>query len=333
VETAADLTRRLKKEALRAGFDACGISRADVLDPESERLQNWLNEGLHGTMRWMENHYSKRVDPRELVPGARSVVSVLQNYYQPVPLPDSPEMGKISRYALGEDYHEVMKIKLRGLFEWLRHETTHLNGRIFVDSAPVMDKAWAARAGLGWQGKHTNLINPELGSWFFIGEMIVDTDLVPDSPVSDMCGTCTRCIEACPTDAIVQPYVVDATRCISYLTIEHRADDIDDDLRALSGNWIFGCDICQDVCPWNKFQKPSGESAYEPGDGLLEIHLETWTSQSAEQFRDTFRDTFRKSPVKRTKWEGFSRNIRNALLNSQRSPDRVTDSDDEQDRP
>jgi len=180
-----------------------------------------------------------------------------------------------------------------------------------------MDKAWAARAGLGWQGKHSNLINSSIGSWFFIGEMIVDTDLEADSPVYDMCGSCTRCIDACPTDAIVEPYVVDARRCISYLTIEHRDDDIDEDLKSRTGNWIFGCDICQDVCPWNKFQKPSSEKAYEPREGLLEIHLEEWAGQSV----DRFTESFRKSPVKRTKWEGFSRNVRNALRNSKRAAD------------
>lgn len=309
-----DLTRRLKKEALRLGFDACGVSRAETLTPESERLRNWLDKGMNGTMRWMENHFLKRTDPRILVPGARSVVSVLQNYYNPIRLSDSPELGRISRYALGDDYHEVMKEKLRGLMSWLQGEVADVNGRVFVDSAPIMDKAWAARAGLGWQGKHTNLINPKIGSWFFIGEMIVDTDLDPDSPVSDMCGSCTRCIDACPTDAIIEPYVVDANRCISYLTIEHRADDIDDDLRTRSGNWIFGCDVCQDVCPWNKFQKPSSEEAYEPRDGILEIPLEDWANQTADEFRESFR----KSPVKRTRWEGFSRNVRHALRNSKR---------------
>jgi len=312
-----DLTSRLKNEALRLGFDACGISRAGPLNSESERLQDWLDKGLHGTMRWMENHFSKRTDPCDLVPGARSVVSVLQNYYQPVTLSDLPEIGKISRYALGDDYHEVMKEKLRELMEWLKNEVPGANGRVFVDSAPVMDKAWAARAGLGWQGKHSNLINSSIGSWFFIGEMIVDTDLEADSPVYDMCGSCTRCIDACPTDAIVEPYVVDARRCISYLTIEHRDDDIDEDLKSRTGNWIFGCDICQDVCPWNKFQKPSSEKAYEPREGLLEIHLEEWAGQSV----DRFTESFRKSPVKRTKWEGFSRNVRNALRNSKRAAD------------
>lgn len=311
----SNITGRLKKEALRLGFDACGVSRAESLDVEAERLRTWLNSGMHGTMSWMENHLSKRIDPRILVPGAQSIVSVLQNYYQPVSLSDAPEKGRISRYALGDDYHDVMRERLHELIEWLRKEAPDVEGRVFVDSAPVMDKAWAARAGLGWLGKHSNLINSRIGSWFFIGELIVNTELTPDSPITDMCGTCTRCIEACPTDAITDPYVVDASRCISYLTIEHREDDIDDELSRQTGNWIFGCDICQDVCPWNKFQTPSAEPSYVPRDGILNTDLTDWAALTSEEFQRRFR----KSPIKRAQQDGFSRNIRNAQRNAERA--------------
>ena len=266
-------------------------------------------------MGWMTNHFDKRVDPRELVPGARSVISVLQNYYHPYQLSDKPDVGRISRYAMGDDYHETMKSRLRKLYAWLQVEYPELDGRVFVDSAPVMDKAWAARAGLGWIGKHSNLINRDIGSWFFIGEMIVNAPLESDRPVADMCGSCTKCIDACPTNAIVEPYVVDAKKCISYLTIEHREDDIPDELVPKMGNWVFGCDICQDVCPWNKFQTPSEESAYAPRLDNLDRPLANWQEISQEMFSETFRN----SPVKRTKLKGFSRNVRNAAGNASSS--------------
>jgi len=304
-----------KEAALRIGFDACGISRAERLDEQAHRLEQWLHEGRHGTMGWMENHFEKRVDPRRLVEGAKSVVSVLQSYYHPADPPTDPSIGRISRYAWGDDYHGVMKERLFELFAWVEREVGDVGGRAFVDSAPVMDKVWAARAGLGWIGKHSNLLSRSMGSWFFIGELILDVDLRPDEPTADHCGSCTRCIDACPTDAIYRPYVVDANRCISYLTIEHREDDVDRELRARHDNWIFGCDICQDVCPWNKFRTESSEPRYAPREGATDTPLTEWF----EIDLDEFHERFRRSPVKRTKFEGFRRNVRYALENALRS--------------
>ena len=269
-------------------------------------------------MEWMTNHFEKRIDPRKLVEGARSVVCVLHNYYHPGPghsadPPAREAVGKISRYARGEDYHRVMKEKLYELFEWLGKEAGGVAGRAFVDSAPVLEKAWAARSGLGWIGKHTNLINRSLGSYFFIGELIVDTPLAYDSPAEDFCGSCTRCIDACPTDAIYRPYSVDANRCISYWTIEHRGDDVPAALQSGFENWIFGCDICQEVCPWNKFRKPSREARYAPRPGMADTELATWEEIDLEEFRRRFR----RSPVLRAKFDGFKRNVRIARRNAQ----------------
>ena len=305
------LARDLKAEAARLGFDACGLSKAEALDEEARRLEQWLAEGRHGTMGWMARHFDKRTDPRKLVEGAQTVVSVLHNYYQPIAHAEGAHRGKISRYAWGDDYHEVMKEKLFRLFAWLDERVGGVHGRAFVDSAPVMDKAWAQRSGLGWIGKHTNLINRSLGSFFFIGELIIDVALPPDGPIPDYCGSCTRCIDACPTDAIYQPYAVDSNRCISYLTIEHRADDIPFEIRPDMGNWIFGCDICQDVCPWNKFKRPTAEPRYLPRLGFTDTELREWIELDLEAFRRRFR----KNPVKRTKFEGFLRNVRIALEN------------------
>lgn len=296
----------IKKEALRLGFEACGISKAEHLDEEALRLESWLNAGHHGSMTWMERNFEKRTDPRKLVDGAKSVISVIHNYYQPTLHNNDPAVGKISRYAWGDDYHDVLKERLFLLFEWIKEQIGDINGRAFVDSAPVLDKAWAQRSGLGWIGKHTNLINKSLGSFFFIGELILDLELTADGPVPDHCGSCTRCIDACPTDAIFEPYAVDANRCISYLTIEHRADDIPVQLQANLENWIFGCDICQDVCPWNKFKKPTQEQRYLPREGIVDTRLEEWIELDLEAFRKRFR----KNPVKRTKYEGFMRNVR-----------------------
>lgn len=306
------LAGALKEEAARLGFDACGISRAERLDEEARRLESWLNAGKHATMSWMEGHFEKRVDPRELVPGAKSVISVLHNYYQPVSHPGESTIGKVSRYAWGDDYHDVLKEKLFELYAWLEAQVGSISGRAFVDSAPVMDKAWARRSGLGWQGKHSNLINRQLGSFFFIGELIVDVPLPPDGPIPDYCGKCTRCIDACPTDAIYQPYVVDANRCISYLTIEHRGDDIPPTLYPGMGNWIFGCDICQDVCPWNKFKHPTEEARFMPHPGITDTELTDWIELDIEEFRRRFK----KSPVKRARLEGFLRNARIAAKNA-----------------
>ncbi len=321
IETREKLTRALKEEAYRLGFDACGISRAEALDEEARRLEQWLYQGLQASMGWMERNFDKRIDPRKLVDGAQSVISVLHNYYQPVARPDDEHVGNISRYAWGDDYHEVMKEKLWMLYHWLEEAVgTEIHGRAFVDSAPVMDKVWAQRSGLGWMGKHGNLISRQLGSYFFIGELIVDVPLVPDGPIPDYCGRCTRCIDACPTDAIIQPYVVDANRCISYLTIEHRGEHIPSELAENMGTWIFGCDICQDVCPWNKFKKPTREPRYAPREGLVDTPLSEWMELDLEAFRKRFR----KSAVKRAKYEGFMRNVRVAYQNATRGKEKVS---------
>jgi len=305
------IATELKAEALRLGFDACGISRAQRLEPEAERLEQWLLDGQHASMTWMENHFDKRVDPRLLVDGARSVVSVLHNYFQDVPAPpegeyrDRKPVGKISRYAWGDDYHQVLKEKLFLLFEWLRARVGDVGGRAFVDSAPVMDKAWAARSGLGWIGKSTMLLNRDLGSFFFIGELIIDLELPPDGPVPDYCGSCTRCIDACPTGALDTPYQIDANRCISYLTIEHRGAELPREPASSLSDWIFGCDVCQDVCPWTKFSRPSTEPRFMPRTGVRETPLREWLEIDLEEFRERFR----RSPVKRAKYDGFLRNV------------------------
>ena len=313
-----ELSDLLKAKALSLGFEACGISKAGSLPEEQSRLENWLDRGYQASMSWMNNHLEKRVDPRELVEGAKSVVSVIQSYYHPLDHPEDhqedPSIGRISRYALGDDYHLVMKEKLFALLNWLMEEVPGCSGRAFVDSAPVMDKAWAAKAGLGWIGKHSNLISPEHGSWFFIGELIVDVELAADGPILDHCGTCTRCIDACPTGAIVQPYVVDANLCISYNTIEHRGNDVPEVVHEGHGNWIFGCDVCQEVCPWNKFRTESSEPRYAPQTARINVPLEDWASLTQEEFSATFR----KSAVKRTKWDGFIRNVQYAQLNEQK---------------
>lgn len=299
----------LKTEATRLGFDACGISKAEPLDEEARKLEQWLLNGRHGTMTWMERHFDERTDPTELVPGAQSVISVLHNYYQPVEHPNDSAVGKISRYAWGDDYHGVMKDKLYLLYQWMQKEIGDVHGRVFVDSAPVMDKAWAKRSGVGWQGKHSNLLNRDMGSFFFIGELIIDVPLAPDGPMPDYCGSCTRCIDACPTDAIYEPYAVDATRCISYLTIEHKEDNIPVAIQPDMKNWIFGCDICQDVCPWNKFKYAADEPAYQPRDGVTDTDLRAWTELNLEEFEQRFAE----SPVERATFEGFRRNTRMAL--------------------
>ncbi len=303
------LAADLKAEAARLGFDACGISQAERLDEEARRLEAWLLDGMNASMGWMGNHFDKRVDPRKLVEGAQSVVSVLHNYYVPVERGGGPGAGKISRYAWGDDYHDVMKEKLFLLFRWLDERVGGVGGRVFVDSAPVLDKAWARRSGLGWQGKNANLLNRSLGSFFFIGEMIVDVPLPADGPMPDYCGRCTRCIDACPTDAIVQPQVVDARRCLSYATIEHGGGSLPPEVLGRQEGWIYGCDICQDVCPWNKFARPTGEPRYAPREGLPDTDLQEWLELDLESFRRRFKG----SPVKRAKYEGFMRNVDAAL--------------------
>ncbi|MGA7304907.1 MAG: tRNA epoxyqueuosine(34) reductase QueG [Rhodothermales bacterium] len=306
----------VKIQARRLGFEACGISKAEELAEEAGFLETWLQQGYHGSMSWMERNFDKRIDPRKLVPGARSVISVMDVYYQGIDQPESQEIGRVSRYAWGQDYHVVVKDRLHLLFDWIRRETGDVQGRVFVDSAPVMDKAWAARSGLGWIGKHTNLLHSRLGSWFFLGEIICDLALEPDGPIPDHCGTCTRCIDACPTDAIVEPYVVDANRCISYLTIEHRKDDIGPELAGEMDNWVFGCDVCQDVCPWNKFSPTTTEPAYLPSSNIEATALNDWGKLSASAFDERFGG----SAVKRTRHEGLMRNVRIASRNLDARP-------------
>ena len=295
----------IKKSAKNLGFLSCGISKAEFLEEEAPRFEKWLNEQKHGQMAYMENHYDKRLDPRLLVPGAKSVVSLLLNYYS-----DEHQVEgapKISKYAYGTDYHFVMKEKLKQLLQILQEEIGEINGRVFVDSAPVMDKAWAGRSGLGWMGKNTNLINKKVGSFFFIAEMIIDLKLDYDTPVTDHCGSCTACIDSCPTEALT-PYNIDASRCISYLTIELK-DQIPSEFNNKMEDWSFGCDICQEVCPWNRFSKPHNEPLFVPRSELLEFTKKDW-----EELTETTFDTiFKNSAVKRTQYKGLKRNL--AFLN------------------
>lgn len=297
-------TKLIKEEARRLGFDFCGISKADFLQAEAVRLEEWLKRGYHGKMSYMGNHFDKRLDPRLLVDGAKSVVSLLLNYY-PEERQEDTDAPKISKYAYGKDYHFVIKDKLKHLFTFIHEHIGEVGGRIFVDSAPVMDKVWAERSGLGWVGKNANLIHPKHGSFFFIAELILDIDLIPDGPMKDYCGTCTRCIDACPTDAIAEPYVVDGSRCISYLTIELKDAIIPEEFKGKMDNWMFGCDICQDVCPWNRFSRPHKEPLFEPHESLLHMSKADWEDLTEE----VFRELFRKSAVKRTGFNGLKRNI------------------------
>jgi epoxyqueuosine reductase len=297
-------TDLVKKKAAELGFFFCGISKADFLEDEAPRLENWLKNGFQGKMSYMENHFDKRLDPRLLVEGSKSVVTLLLNYYTEVKQFDLTA-PKISKYALGEDYHTVIKDKLFQFFQYLQEEIGEVAGRVFVDSAPVMDKAWAKRSGAGWLGKNTNLIHPKNGSFFFIAELILDLELIPDGPIKDYCGTCTRCIDACPTDAIVQPYVVDGSKCISYLTIELKDAIIPNEFKGKMDNWAFGCDICQDVCPWNRFSKLHNENRLMPDPGLLSLSNSDWRDIS----EDLFKELFKRTPLKRTGISGLKRNI------------------------
>lgn len=293
----------IKKTARELGFDYCGISKAEFMEEEARQLEDWLNRGMHGKMKYMENHFEKRVNPTLLVEGAKSVISLLYNYYPPKK--QQPDTPQISKYAYGEDYHFVIKDKLKELVFRLQEQIGNFYGRIFVDSAPVLDKAWAKRSGLGWIGKHSNLINRSMGSFFFIAEIICDLACEPDGPIKDYCGTCTRCIDACPTNAIVQPYVVDGSKCISYFTIELR-DEIPQEMKGKFENWMFGCDICQDVCPWNRFSKPTKEERFMPNEQLLQLSKQEWKDITEEIFHQLFKF----SPLKRAGWQGIQRNLR-----------------------
>ena len=300
-----DIKEFIKQKANSLGFFYCGFSKATFLEEEAKNLESWLNKNYHGKMAYMENHFDKRLDPRLLVEGAKTVISLLLNYSPKEKQLISDDIPKISSYAYGEDYHEVIKEKLKILLNEIKSTYGDIAGRAFVDSAPVMDKVWAKKSGLGWIGKNSNLIHPKEGSFFFIAELIVDIDIEPDGAIKDFCGTCTRCIDACPTEAIVSPYVVRGDKCISYLTIELKDEIIPTEFKGKMENWIFGCDICQDVCPWNRFSKAHNESKFFPSEKLLNLSSLEWEELNEE----TFNELFKKSAVKRTKYKGLKRNI------------------------
>ena len=294
----------IKSKAKDLGFLSCGISKADFLEEEAPRLEQWLNQNHHGEMAYMANHFDKRLDPRVLVPGAKSVVSLLLNYHSKEKQTDV-EAPKIASYAFGDDYHKVIKDKLKELMSFIHQEIGEVQGRVFVDSAPVMDKAWAAKSGLGWIGKNTNLISKKAGSFFFIAELILDLELEHDLPATDHCGSCTACIDACPTDALLAPYQIDGSKCISYVTIELK-NEIPTDFQGKMDNWAFGCDVCQTVCPWNRFATPHSEPAFNPPDELLSLSKNEWEEMTQEVFSVIFKN----SAIKRTKYEGLKRNIK-----------------------
>lgn len=292
----------IKNEAIRLGFDFVGFSKADFLAEDAPRLERYLKENMHGKMGYLENHFDKRLDPRLLVDDAKTVVSFLINYFPHEQ--QNSEAPKISKYAYGQDYHLVIREKLNALLDFIRTEIGEVAGRGFVDSAPVLDKAWAKKSGLGWIGKNGNLITKRSGSFFFIAELIIDLELPADGPVTDHCGTCTACIDECPTEAIIEPMVVDGSKCISYFTIELK-EAIPNEVKGKFDDWMFGCDICQDVCPWNKFSKPHKEPLFNPHPDLLGMAKKDW--QALEQA--SFSKIFSKSAVKRTKYAGLKRNI------------------------
>ena len=296
---------KIREEAYRLGFGFVGIAKAEQMDQEARRLEAWLNQGLHGKMGYMANHFDKRIDPRKLVDGAKSVVTLLFNYFTDEKQTDL-NAPKISKYARGKDYHLVVKDKLKDLMHFINDEIGEVSGRVFVDSAPVLERDWAKRSGTGWIGKNTLLINPKAGSYFFLAELIIDLELVYDSPMKDYCGTCTRCIDACPTEAISpEGYLMDGSKCISYLTIELKDEIIPPQYKSQMEGWMFGCDICQDVCPWNRFSKKHDEPQFEPHSKLLEMTKEEWFDIT----EDVFKEIFKNSAVKRTKYEGLKRNI------------------------
>ena len=295
-------TQLIKTKASAFGFQSCGISKADFLEEEAPRLEKWLKDDFHGSMGYMENHFDKRLDPRLLVEGSRSVISLSYNYY-----PEnhqSPDQFKIAKYAYGEDYHEVIKDKLRQMVSELQDEIGEFAYRVFVDSAPVLEKAWAKKSGLGWVGKNSNLISKKHGSFYFLAEIICDLDLLADSAVQDFCGTCTRCIDACPTQAIVSEKIIDGSKCISYATIELK-EQIPDFFRDKMEDWMFGCDICQDVCPWNRFSSPTLEEKFRPKTAIRDFTKQDWQ----EITQEIFSSVFTKSAVKRTKFAGLKRNL------------------------
>lgn len=295
-------TKLIKEEAQRLGFLSCGVSKSGFLENEATRLEHWLKTNSHGKMQYMENHFDKRLNPNLLVPDAKSVVSLLYNYF---PEKNQDESSyKISKYAYGEDYHFVIKEKLRALMDFIHEEIGEVSGRVFVDSAPILEKAWAAKSGLGWIGKNSNLITKKVGSFYFLAELIIDLSLDADSPTTDHCGSCTACIDACPTQAIVKPYVVNGSQCISYFTIELK-DQFPKEMTQNFDDWMFGCDVCQDVCPWNRFSVPHNEPKFQPNEDLLTFSKSDWEELTQEVFSTIFKN----SAVKRTKFEGLKRNI------------------------
>lgn len=298
-------TALIKKEAIRLGFMNCGVAKAAPLDDDARRLEQWLNKGYNGKMQYMERHFDLRTDPRKLVPGAKSVITLLMNYYPAEQ--QQPEAPKVAKYAYGTDYHYVIREKLNQLLSFIREHIGEVDGRGFVDSAPVLEKSWAQRSGLGWIGKNANLLNKQTGSFFFVATLISDLELVYDNPfATDHCGTCTKCLDACPTGAITEPTVIDGSKCISYFTIELKDAIIPQEFHDKMEGWMFGCDICQDVCPWNRFSKPHNEPHFSPVPEILNMSRKEWESLSEESFRKVFKN----SPLKRTKWSGIQRNIK-----------------------
>jgi len=298
----AEASKLVKRLAREQGFDACGISAAGFLEEEATGLENWLNAGFHGTMSWMERHFDERLDPRKLVPGAKSVISVVLNYF-----PDEEQRAdapKISKYAYGRDYHKVIRGKLKRMLLGIQDEIGEVGGRGFVDSAPVMDRAWARKSGLGWIGKHSLLLSKGSGSFFFIGALIVDIELEPDGPTTDHCGSCTACIDACPTSAIVAPTVVDSNKCISYLTIEYKGA-LPSEYQEKMEDWVYGCDICQDVCPWNRFSTPHSEGDFNIRDSIQNNDWETWEEITHELWEEITKG----SAMRRVGFDGFKRNL------------------------
>lgn len=297
-------TRFVKSVAAELGFSFCGIAKAEFLKDEAPKLETWLKRNYQGKMHYLENHFDKRLDPTLLVPGAKSVVSLIYNYFPQEDLTEKTDL-KIARYSYGEDYHFVIKDKLKQFLQRLQEEIGEIHGRAFVDSAPVMERVWAQRSGLGWIGKNSLLLNRSMGSFFFLAELIIDLELEYDGPIKDYCGTCTACMDACPTEAIPEPYVVDGSKCISYFTIELK-EEIPETVKGKFENWIFGCDICQEVCPWNRFAVPHQEKKFQPHPDLATMQQSDWL----ELTEDVFQKLFKHSAVKRTKFEGLKRNIR-----------------------
>jgi len=298
-------TQLIKQFSKQLGFDYCGIAKAERLDEDAKRLEQWLNKGMHGSMQYMENHFELRVDPTKLVPGARSVITLMMNYF---PSAEQNEQApKISKYAYGEDYHEVIRERLKELMKLINEHIGDVNGRGFVDSAPVLERSWAVKSGLGWVGKNGNLISKQSGSFFFIATLICDLELEYDSPFAkDYCGTCTKCIDSCPTDAILPDKVVDGSKCISYFTIELKDALIDESMKGKFDKWMFGCDVCQDVCPWNRFSKPHHEQHFNPIPEILNLTTQQWEEMSEERFKTIFKN----SPLKRTNFAGIKRNLK-----------------------